>query len=155
MTVVSEFANHQFNTHLQQQGILHQYSCPHSFEQNGSVECRHRIIQELGKTIFSHSGVPKRFSVKAFTTAIFLINRLPSTAIDLQFSVLYCHFPDYTSVRVFGSKCYTYAWDTKHNKFDLKTLPYIFIDSSDHHQGYQGTFISQHVIFDKCTFPFK
>lgn len=86
-----------------------------------------------------HGGVPKRFWVEGFATAISLINFLPSTTINLQspFYVLYNHFPNYASFCVFESKCHPYTWDTKHNKFDPKTLLCIFMGYSDNHQGYK------------------
>lgn len=36
-----EFANTQLTSHLQQQGIIHQFSCPHTLEQNDTIERHH------------------------------------------------------------------------------------------------------------------
>lgn len=109
--------------------IIHQLSCPYTPKQNGIVERCHRTIQELGMTMFFHSGVPKCFWVEAFITATFLINGRPTTTFDLQslFSTLYGTYPNYRSLHVFGSKCYPYTRNTKHNKFDPKTLQCVFL----------------------------
>ena len=51
-----EFVNKRLSLHFQQQGIVHQLSCPHTQEQTGIVERRHRTIRELGMTMIYHSG---------------------------------------------------------------------------------------------------
>ncbi len=54
-------------------------------------ERKHRHIVEMGLTYMKNSGVPKHLWVEAFTTAVYLINRLPSSVINMQsqFSALY------------------------------------------------------------------
>ena len=103
------------------------------------VECRHRIIRELGMTMLFHSGAPLYLWVETFATAVFLLNRLPSTAINLDtpyFNLQGVH-PNYSFLRVFGSKCFPYTWDTQKNKFDPKTIPCVFMGYSDQHKGYK------------------
>lgn len=48
------------------------------------VEHRHRIFRELGMAMLCHSGALLYLWVEAFTTTIFLFNRLPSTALNLE-----------------------------------------------------------------------
>jgi len=66
-----------------------------------------------------HSGVPKFLGVEAFSTAVFLINRLSSSslAFDTPYSCLYGFHLNYSTLRVFGSRCYPYTWNTNRNKF--------------------------------------
>ena len=54
-------------------------------------ERKHRHIVEMDLTLMINSGVPKHLWVEAFTTAVYLINRLPSSVINMQFpfSALY------------------------------------------------------------------
>lgn len=59
-------------------GIIHRLSCPHTSEQNGFVERRHRHVVETGLTLLAQSGAPKRFWNFAFDTAVYLINKMPS-----------------------------------------------------------------------------
>ena len=63
---------------------------------------------------------------------------------------------------MFGSICYPYAWDTKKNKFDPKTIPSVFVGYSDKHKGYKcfdskthRMFVSRHVVSDENLFPYK
>ena len=89
------------------------------------VECHHRIIRELSMAMLFYSGAPLYLWVEPFTIAIFLINRLPSTALDSNtpyFIVQGAH-PNYSFLWVFGSKCFSYTWDTGKNKFNPKSIP--------------------------------
>jgi hypothetical protein len=144
--------------------VIHQISCPYTPEQKGIVERRHRVIRELSMTMLFHSGVPLSLWVEAFTTVVYLMNRLPSSALKFEFPYFMLHgnHPTYSSLRVFGSKCFPYTWDTKQNKFDPKTVLCIFVGYSDKHKGYKcfhpsskKMIISRHVVFDKSFFPYK
>ncbi|GAA0167571.1 hypothetical protein LIER_40407 [Lithospermum erythrorhizon] len=59
-------------------GIQHRVSCPHSHEQMGCVERRHRHIVDKGLTLLAHAHLDLSFWHYAFETSVFLINRLPT-----------------------------------------------------------------------------
>jgi hypothetical protein len=42
-------------------GIAHRVSCPHTHQQNGSTERKHRHIVETGLALLAHVGVPLKF----------------------------------------------------------------------------------------------
>ncbi|KAB2636177.1 hypothetical protein D8674_026711 [Pyrus ussuriensis x Pyrus communis] len=46
-----EFTGSAFSSFLLQHGISHQYSCPHTPEQNGCVERKHRHLTETARTL--------------------------------------------------------------------------------------------------------
>jgi hypothetical protein len=158
-----EFINSKLSSHFIFAGIVHQVSYPYTPEQTGMVERRHRIIRELGMTMLFHSGAPLFMWVEAFSTVVYLINRLPTSALNYEtpYFTLHGNHPNYTSLRVFGSKCFPYTWDTWQNKFDSKTVICIFIGYSDKHKGYKcfhplsrKFYISRHVVFDELFFSF-
>jgi hypothetical protein len=64
--------HHIFTSH----GIHHRIMCPHTHQQNGSVECKHRHIVEMGLTLMAHCSASLTYWTKAFQTACYLINRL-------------------------------------------------------------------------------
>jgi len=117
-----EFVNKRLESHFQQQEIIHYLSCPYTPEQTGIGERHHHTIRELGMTMIFHSGVPKFLGVEAFSTTVFLINRLPSSslAFDTPYSRLYGFHPNYSTLHVFGSRCYPYTWNTKKINLMLK-----------------------------------
>jgi transposase InsO family protein len=61
----------QFFTSL---GIAHRVSCPHTHQQNGSVERKYRHIVETGLVLLAHASVPLKFWDEAFITTAYLIN---------------------------------------------------------------------------------
>ncbi|KAB2608862.1 hypothetical protein D8674_012030 [Pyrus ussuriensis x Pyrus communis] len=52
-----EFTSHQFQHFLKLHGILQQFSCPHTPEQNGCVERKHRHLVETARTLLVQSQV--------------------------------------------------------------------------------------------------
>ncbi|KAJ8771220.1 hypothetical protein K2173_026075 [Erythroxylum novogranatense] len=110
-----------------------------------------------------HSYTPLCLWVEAFTTTMFLLNRLPSSSLhfDTQYFQLRGTHTDYKSLCVFGSKCFPYTWDTRTHKFDPKNVLCVFVGYSEKHKGYkffhQSTrkfFISRHIVFNETVFPF-
>nr|KAJ0219334.1 hypothetical protein LSAT_V11C300128880 [Lactuca sativa] len=65
----------QFFTSL---GIIHRLSYPHTSQQKGLVERRHRHAVETGLTLLAQLGVPNTFWHFAFDIVVYLINRMPS-----------------------------------------------------------------------------
>lgn len=67
-----EFVSHKFQKHLQHQGIFHFVSCPHTRQQNGLVERRHRSIVETGLALLFHSSFPTSYWIDSFQIVVFL-----------------------------------------------------------------------------------
>jgi histone deacetylase 1/2 len=42
-------------------GILHRRTCPHTSQQNGTAERKHRHIVDMGLTLLAQSGLNKKF----------------------------------------------------------------------------------------------
>lgn len=63
-------------------GITHHVSCPHTHQQNGIVERKHRHIVEVGLSLLAYASMPLRFWDEAFASAVFLINRTPTKLLD-------------------------------------------------------------------------
>ncbi|KAM1580053.1 hypothetical protein ACFX1Z_041414 [Malus domestica] len=157
-----EFTSHQFQHFLKLHGILQQFSCPHTPEQNGCVERKHRHLVETARTLLVQSQVPHMFWVEAFSTAIYLINRLPlGGLLQSPWELLFFTSPDYSRLRVFGCGCYTWLKPYTTSKLDSKSKSCVFLGYSLQHKGYrcldpltQRVYISRHVLFDETTFPF-
>lgn len=105
-----EFINNVFIKQLKSCGIIRQLSCPHTPEQNGISERKHRHIVETTLTLLFHTKIPIFLWVKAFLTTVFLINRLPSSVLKNEISFVKFHgtSPDYNCLMVFGCRCYPY-----------------------------------------------
>lgn len=64
--------------------ISHLTSPPHTLEHNGISERKHRHVVETGLTLLTHAGMPKSYWSYAFTTAIYLINRLSTHVLAME-----------------------------------------------------------------------
>ncbi|KAK9211490.1 hypothetical protein WN943_000867 [Citrus x changshan-huyou] len=158
-----EFGSKEFQEYLLNHGIKSQKSCPGTPQQNSVTERKHKNITELGLTMLFHAGVPKRFWVEAFSTATWQINRLPSAILAMKSPIekLTGKKLDYSSLRVFGSRCLPCLRRITQNKFDPKSLPCVFLGYSEFYKGYRcfhpptgKVYLSRDVVFDEKTFPF-
>ena len=75
-----EFLSHALQNFLNEKGITHQLSCPHTLEHNGCAERKQKHVVEMGRTLLSQRGVPPKFWVEVFQTTVYLFNRLSSHA---------------------------------------------------------------------------
>ena len=151
-----------FTKNFQDHGIFHRLSYPHSHEQNGSIERKHRHITTTGLTLLSHASLPTSFWEEAFHTAVYLINLLPTTVLhhSSPFQQLYAKPPDYTFLRPFGCVCFPLLRPYLRHKLDFRSEKCVFIGYSDQHRGYKclakssKVYLSRHVVFDEFFFPY-
>lgn len=69
---------------LSHHGVFNQFSCPHTPEQNGVAERKHQHILSLSRAPMHQSAVSPQFWPQIFQTAIFLINKLPSSSLSCK-----------------------------------------------------------------------
>lgn len=71
----------KLHPYFQDTGITHRLSCPHTHQQNGAIERKHRHLVETVLVLLAQACVPLRFWDDAILTACYLINRMPSRVI--------------------------------------------------------------------------
>jgi len=144
-------------------GIHHRLICPHTHEQNGTVERRHRHIVETGLTLLGQCKAPFRFWNYAFETSVYLINRMPTPVLAhcSPFDCLFHRSPDYHFLRTFGCLCFPFLRPYNNHKLDFRSSPCVFFGYSSSHLGYRcfdiashRIYISRHVRFHEHVFPF-
>ena len=158
-----EFVSSLFQAFLKQHGILHQFSCPHTPEQNGSAERKHRHLVETARTLLVASHVPHIYWIEAISTALYLINRMPiSGRLGSPWELLFHTSPDYSRLKVFGCSCFPWLKPYVSSKLDGKSKECVFLGYSLHHKGYRcldhltgRVYISRHVLFNETSFPFS
>ncbi|KAD6795877.1 hypothetical protein E3N88_06773 [Mikania micrantha] len=120
-------------------GILLETTCPHTSQQNGVVERKHRHILDTARALRFGAKLPKKFWGECVLTAAYIINRLPSKTINdkTPYEILHDRKPEYDHMRVFG--CLTYFWsiDTKGDKFEVRGKPGIFLGYPQGVKGYK------------------
>ncbi|GAU17915.1 hypothetical protein TSUD_330400, partial [Trifolium subterraneum] len=148
--------------HAIEAGIQFRMSCPYTSQQNGRAERKHRHIAEFGLTLLAQAKMPLNYWWEAFSTAVYLINRLPSpvTHNESPYSLLHKKEPDYNSLKPFGCACYPCLKPYNKHKLQFHTTKCVFLGYSNSHKGYKcvnshgRVFISRHVVFNEDHFPF-
>jgi transposase InsO family protein len=145
-------------------GISHRVSCPHTHQQNGAVERKHRHIVETGLALLYHASIPLRFWDDAFQTACYLINRFPQTLLKniSPFEKLFHTTPKYNFLKTFGCACWPNLRPYNSHKLQPRSTQCVFLGYSISHKGYKcfhistgRTYISRDVIFLEAQFPFQ
>jgi hypothetical protein len=151
------------NTFFRSLGITHRVSCPHTHQQNGLAERKHRHIVETGLALLAHAHVPIKFWDDAFLTATYLINCMPTRAIDnaTPLEHLFHTPPNYSMLRVFGCACWPHLRAYNKTKLSFRSKECVFLGYSSLHKGYKyldhesgRVYVSRDVIFDEHVFPF-
>jgi transposase InsO family protein len=151
------------NTFFRSLGIDHRVSCPHTHQQNGSAERKHRHIVETGLALLAHAQMPLKFWDTAFLTASYLINRIPTRVIDntCPLERLFHVSPNYSLLRIFGCACWPHLRPYNKHKLSFRSKQCVFIGYSSLHKGYKcldpdsgRVYISRDVKFDEQVFPF-
>ncbi|XP_022843332.1 uncharacterized protein LOC111366879 [Olea europaea var. sylvestris] len=133
-----EYMSHEFHDFLKQKGILSQRSCPYTPQQNGVVERKNRHVLDVVRTLLLDSHVPSTFWVEAVSTAVYLINRLPSQILrfDSPYYRLHNQHPTYHDLHTFGCICFVHLSSHERHKLSAQSVKCAFMGYSVSHKGY-------------------
>nr|KAJ0215676.1 hypothetical protein LSAT_V11C300142910 [Lactuca sativa] len=159
-----EFTSNLMIDFYAKQGILLETTCPHTPQQNGVIERKHRHLLDTARALRFEANLPKMFWGECVLTAAYIINRLPSKTLDHKtpYELLYNQKPEYDHIMVFG--CLTYFWsiETKGDKFEVRGRPGVFLG---YRHGKKGSkifdienkkiVVSRDVKFHEDNFPFS
>lgn len=127
------------------------------------AERKHGHIGDVGRCFLYQSSLSLKFWADAYSSAIFVINRLTSvtTGNKSPYQLLFKRLPDYSILRTFGCSCFPIIPSTQRTKLQSVTTRCIFIGYSSNHKGYKckdllsgRISVSRHVVFDEKSFPF-
>ncbi|KAI3681211.1 hypothetical protein L6452_35996 [Arctium lappa] len=137
-------------------------SCPHTPQQNGVVERKHRHLLETARALRFQASLPKTFWGECVLTATYVINRLPSKVLHdaTPYEIVFKQKPNYDHMRVFGCLAYYRSIETGGDKFELRGRPGIFVGYPQGTKGYKvydienkKIMISRDVRFVENNFP--
>jgi transposase InsO family protein len=157
-----EFVSKVFSDFLALHGILHRRSCPHTAQQNGLAERKHRHLMEMGLSLLAQSHLPTLFWADAFLHSAYIINRLPTPLLSNEspYSKLFHRPPNYSLFRIFGCAAYPLLRPYLPHKLSFRSKQCIFLGFSPHHKGYRcldpvtnHVYLSRNVVFDETLFP--
>lgn len=135
----TEYYCNQFDKFCDDMGIKHQLTVPYSPQQNGVCEKKNRTVMEMARCLMFEKNVPKEFWAEAVNTAVYLLNRLPTKALDKKtpFEAWYGVKPDVTHLKVFGSICFTHIPNVKRDKLSQKAEIGILVGYCGNAKGFR------------------
>ncbi|KAG5562829.1 hypothetical protein RHGRI_005526 [Rhododendron griersonianum] len=124
-----EFENSEYANFCDELGIRHEFSAPKTPQQNGVVERKNRVIQEMARVMLHAKKIARRFWAEAVHTACYVINRVylrPGT-MNTPYELWKGRKPNVKYFKTFGSKCFIMR-DREHlGKFDSRSDEGIFL----------------------------
>ncbi|KAL4022729.1 hypothetical protein IC575_016474 [Cucumis melo] len=151
-----EYNDFTFLSFLSQQGTLVQRSCPHTSQQNGRAERKHRHILDSVRALLLSASCPEKFWGEAALTSVYTINRLPSSVLQniSPFEKLYGTPPNYSNLKTFGCACFVLLHPHEHTKLEPRARLCCFLGYGTEHKGFRcwdplsnRLRISRHVTF--------
>ncbi|GAB2276096.1 hypothetical protein Dimus_039170 [Dionaea muscipula] len=158
-----EFCNVLFDDYCKQCGIERHKTVVGTPQQNGVAERMNRTLLEKVRCLMFTSAVPKSFWGEALNTAAYLVNRSPSTVLNLKCpeEIWNKRSPSLDHLKIFGCSAYAHKNDGKLNPRSVKC---VFLGYQEGTKGYRlweresagiKILISRDVIFNENTFPCK
>ncbi|KAJ0440838.1 putative RNA-directed DNA polymerase [Helianthus annuus] len=159
----TEFVNNKMDSFCKSKGIIHQTSCSYTPQQNGVVERKHRHLLNLTRSLLFQSGVPLNFWSDCVLTAVYIINRLPSSVLlgKSPYELMFGFRPSLAHLRIFGCLCFSTILNDS-DKLSFNAEKCVLIGYSNVKKGYKlwsldnkREFFSRDVKFYETVFPFK
>ncbi|KAM0044971.1 putative RNA-directed DNA polymerase [Helianthus debilis subsp. tardiflorus] len=159
-----EFTSNQMKEFYGEQGIILETTCPHTPQQNGVVERKHRHLLEMARALRFEAKLPIKFWGECILTATYIINRIPSKVLKEKtpYEILLGKTPSYDHMRVFGCLAYYWNSNTKGDKFEPRGRRGVFLGYPYGTKGYRvydlesnKIVVSRHVKFIENVFPYS
>ena len=161
----TKYFNSQVRSYFVENGIVHEFSCVNTPQQNGLAERHMGYILATTRCLLFQANLSKKYWGEVVLTAAHVINRIPMKVIDYDtpLSRLTAFFPTikvFTGLlaRVFGSVAYVHQ---NAGKLDPRSLRCVFIGYSSTQKGYRcyhppsrRFFTSADVVFNEDKFYF-
>ena len=134
-----EYTSKKFQDHLKACGIRHERTIPKTPEQNGAAERLNRTLVEATRAMLLDAKLPQSFWAEAISTATYLRNRSPTSAVDgrTPHQAWYDKIPGAEHLRVFGCAAYAHVPNDERGKLDSKTRRCVMLGYGSVQKGYR------------------
>ncbi|KAL0418481.1 UNVERIFIED_CONTAM: putative mitochondrial protein [Sesamum radiatum] len=129
----------KFDKFCEEEGIEHQTTVSYNPQQNGVSERKNRTVMEMARSMLQEKHLPKAFWAEAVYTAVYLLNRCPTKAVQnmTPIEAWSGKKPSAKHLRVFDSIYYVHIPTKKRHKLEEKTEKGIFLGYSTQSKGYR------------------
>ena len=157
-----EYTCSEFATYLTQEGIKHEFTTPHTPQQNGAAERLNRTLIEGVHTMLAHSKLPHRFWAEALSICVYLRNHSPTKALRgiTPYEAWNGIKPDVSHFRVFGCAVYVHVPKVERHKLHCKARKCVLLGYGANQNSYRLYDIermkvihSRDVVFDETSMP--
>uniref|UniRef100_I1NXJ5 Integrase catalytic domain-containing protein n=1 Tax=Oryza glaberrima TaxID=4538 RepID=I1NXJ5_ORYGL len=152
-----KFTAAEFALYCADEGIQRHYTAPYSPQQNGIVERRNQSVVGMARALLKQRRMPAIFWGEAVVTAVYILNRSPTKALDgrTPYEAWHGRKPAVSHLRVFG--CLAFAKELGHiGKLDDRSTPGVLIGYAEGSKTYhildpetQRVRTARDVVFDE------
>lgn len=133
-----EFENNRMINILERNGIWNQTSTPHTPESNGLAERMNRSVVEKARCMLFDSKLSLELWAEAVSTAVYLINRLPSAGTGrTPYEIWHGTKPNLSALRIFGCKAMAHVPKANRRKLDAKSTTCALVGYSAKSKAYR------------------
>jgi transposase InsO family protein len=134
-----EYTSAEFKNYLRTEGIRHELTVPKTPEQNGVAERMNRTLIENVRSMLADAKLPHKFWAEALSTAVYLRNRSPATAVEgmTPYEAWTGEKPNVKHLRVFGCLGYVHIPKDARQKLDSKARKCVFLGYGTETKGYR------------------
>ena len=117
-----------FAKYLSECGITPQYTMPGTPSQNGVAERRNRTLKDMVRSMISPSSLPNSLWGEALKTAVYILNRIPSKAVNKTLYELWMgKKPSIRHLHVWGCLVEARPYRPNERKLDSRTVSCYFV----------------------------
>ena len=151
-----EYTSKTFEKYLQDDGIKHQTTAPHTSAQNGKAERLHRTLFDRARAIMSENNFPPKLWGECIKAAAYLKDRTPTRTLKdmTPHEAYYGSKPDISHLRELGCRTFILTQSERHRKIYNRSIEGILVGYSETSKAYQCYYpptgrilVSRHVSF--------
>ncbi|WVZ95284.1 LOW QUALITY PROTEIN: hypothetical protein U9M48_041069 [Paspalum notatum var. saurae] len=124
-----EFISMEFGQYCAEVGVERHLSAPYSPQQNGVVERKNQTVVGMARCMLKAKGMPVAFLGEAVTTAVYILNRASTKALDGQtpFEAWHGRKLDVSHLRTFGCVGYVKVTKSGLSKLEDRSKPMVLL----------------------------
>jgi transposase InsO family protein len=153
-----EFTSLEFGDYRAAKGVQRHHSAPYLPQQNGVVERRNQTVVATARSMLKQRSMPAKFWGEAVSTAVFLLNRAPTKALNgrTPYEAWYDKKPAVSFLRTFGCLAFMKKTRPHQSKLEDRSTAVVFIGYEAGTKAYrvfdpvsQRVHITRDVVFDE------